>query len=132
MTRRFLAHTADLRAELAAPDLPALYSEGAALVREILVDGSEVAPRESRRVALEGDEEGERYFRFLRELVYLADAESFLPAAVRYEDPFAVVAGERFDPARHVSERAIKAVTRHRFGFERDAAGYRCEVVFDL
>lgn len=132
MTFSLLAHTADLRAELAAPDLAALYSEGLALVREILVGGSEVVPREARRLTLEGDGEGERFFRFLRELVYLADAEAFLPAAVALEGAAAVVSGERFDPARHASERAVKAVTRHHFRFERDAAGYRCEVVFDL
>lgn len=131
--RRFLAHTADLRAELTAPDLASLYDEGLALVREILTGASAVAPRESRQVALAEEEgEGERFFRFLRELVYLADAEAFLPATVRLEDQSAVVKGERFDPQRHVSERSVKAVTRHHFRFERDAAGYRCEVVFDL
>jgi SHS2 domain-containing protein len=68
----------------------------------------------------------------VRELIYLFDAESLLPAAVRLEGGEAVVTGERFDPARHVPERQVKALTRHRFRFERTSAGLRAELVFDL
>jgi len=131
MSRTLLAHTADLRAELAAADERALYAEAVALVREILVGASPVEEREELRVAPEGDDEAERFFRFVRELVYLADAESFLPASVRI-DGGVLLRGERFDPARHVVERQIKAVTRHHFAYRRGAAGLRAELVFDL
>lgn len=130
--RRFLAHTADLRAELSAPDLAALHAEATALVREILVGASPVEPRRELRFVPEGADEAERFFRFVRELVYRADAERFLPAATRLEGVAVVVAGEAFDDARHRAERQIKAVTRHRYRFERAAAGLRAELVFDL
>lgn len=132
-----LAHTADLRAELEAADLPGLYLAAARLVREALVGESPVAAREERALPAQEGDEAERFFRFVRELVYLFDAEGFLPAAVRLGDP-PRLAGERFDPARHVSERQIKAVTRHGYIFERTAAGggrapgFRVELVFDL
>jgi SHS2 domain-containing protein len=130
--RRLLAHTADLRAELAAPDLAGLHAEAVALVRETLVGSSPVAAREERRFARAGEDEAERFFRFVRELVYLFDAEGFVPAAARLEGDDAVVAGERFDPLRHVFERQIKALTRHRFRLERGPDGVRAELVFDL
>jgi len=130
--RRLLDHTADLRAELAAPDLAALHAEAAALVREILVGGSPVEPRRELRLEPEGDDEGERFFRFVRELVYRADAERFLPAAVRFDGAALVVSGETFDPFRHRGERQLKAVTRHRYRFERVAGELRAELVFDL
>jgi SHS2 domain-containing protein len=130
--RRLLAHTADLRAELAAPDLAGLYSEAAALVRETVVGESAVAALEERRVRLEGEDEAERFFRFVRELVYLYDTGTFLPASVRLTGGEAVVAGERFDVRRHVAERQVKALTRHRFRFERSPAGFGAELVFDL
>jgi SHS2 domain-containing protein len=130
--RRLLAHTADLRAELAAADLEALHAEAVALVREILVGDSAVEPRRELRLPPAGEDEAERFFRFVRELVYLADAERFLPASVRLEGAAAAVAGESFDETRHRAERQIKAVTRHRYRFARDAEGYRAELVFDL
>jgi SHS2 domain-containing protein len=130
--RTILPHTADLGAEIAAPELAALYDEGASLLREILVGASPVEARESRRLALVGDDERERLFRFLRELVYLADCERFLPAAVTIAKRVATVAGETFDPSRHVAERQVKALTRHRFELEREKGGYRCRMVFDL
>lgn len=129
---RLLAHTADLRAELAAPDFAALCEEAVALVRELLVGASPVAPRQRRRVELAGDDDAERFFRFVRELVYLADAERFLPAACAPDGGAVAVEGEPFDPARHRAERQIKALTRHRYRYERDAAGVRAELLFDL
>ncbi|MCB1009975.1 MAG: archease [Acidobacteria bacterium] len=131
MSRTLLAHTADLRAELSAADERALYAEAVALVRELLVGASPVEEREVVRLAPGGDDDAERFFRFVRELVYLADAESFLPASVRLEDGIRL-GGERFDPSRHVVERQIKAVTRHHFEFRSGAEGVRAELVFDL
>lgn len=130
--REILAHTADLRAEIAAGDLPGLYREGAALVREILVGESPVEETDTRRIELADGEDGERLFRFLRELLYLADTEQFLPASVELLERSAAVKGESFDPRRHRVERQVKALTRHQFALERDAAGYRCRMVFDL
>jgi SHS2 domain-containing protein len=131
--RTILPHTADLRAEIRAPDLVALYAEAAGLVREILVGGSAVAARETRRIALAGGDDSERLFRFVRELLYLADSERFLPAAATLEADEVTVDGEPFDAARHVAERQVKAVTRHGFELERAADGsWRCRMVFDL
>jgi SHS2 domain-containing protein len=133
--RRLLAHTADLRAELAAPELSGLYAEAAALVRELLVGDCTVEPREERRFELDAfarGDESERFFRFVRELVYLADAEQFLPARASVSSGEVIVAGERFDAGRHRVERQIKAVTRHQFRCEPCAGGWRAEIVFDL
>lgn len=149
---RLLAHTADLRAELEAADFDALCAEAVALVREILVGQSPVRASSERRVTLEGEAEGERFFRFVRELVYLADAEGFLPASCKRLNGGFLVAGEPFDAARHVAERQIKALTRHHFRFGNigpaanaraglrsegasgadSPSGLRAEVLFDL
>lgn len=130
---RLIPHTADLRAELVAPSLGALYQEGASLVRELLVGRSPVLPRERRTLALEGTQLGERFFRYLRELLYLFDAHNFLVAGVAFAEPSCEVFGERFDPERHWVERQLKAVTRHGYRFElQPGGGYRVEAIFDL
>jgi SHS2 domain-containing protein len=82
LSYRYLAHTADLRAALDGTDLAALYQSAADLVREILVGGSDVATAERRCLAVEGGEEAERFFRFVRGLLFLYDCEGFLPARV--------------------------------------------------
>lgn len=130
--RRLLAHTADLRAEVMAPDFGGLCAEAVALVRELLVGDSPVEPRQHRAVALIGESEAERFFRFVRELVYLADAEGFLPAGCSAERQVIRVSGEPFDASRHVAERQIKALTRHHYRFERTPHGVRSELLFDL
>jgi len=130
---RLLAHTADLRAELTAPDAPSLAREAARLIRELLVGESPVAAREERRIALPAGDDAERFFRYVRELVYLADAERFLPADAEATANGMLVRGERFDPGWHVAERQIKALTRHHYVYERaTGGGLRVELVFDL
>ena len=133
MSYRLLAHTADLRAVVEANDLQSLYQSAVGLVRELVVGSSPVAPREERRLGLSDvDDEEERFFRFVRELVYLDDSEGFLPERVRLGDPV-VVEGELFDPERHQVERQLKAVTRHGYRLETlPEGGYRAELVFDL
>lgn len=128
---RLLPHTADLAAELDAPDLDSLCGEAVALVRELLVGESVVEPRASRFVPFDGADDAERFFRFVRELVYLADAEGFLPAGCVASPTGVELLGERYDPARHLAERQIKALTRHQYRFEQDG-GVRAELVFDL
>lgn len=128
---RLLPHTADLAAELDAPDLDSLCGEAVALVRELLVGESVVEPRAHRFVPFDGTDDAERFFRFVRELVYLADAEGFLPAGCTARPTGVELLGERYDPSRHLAERQIKALTRHQYRFESDG-GVRAELVFDL
>ena len=79
----------------------------------------------------EGFGEDERFFRFVRELVYLSDADGFVPAVLTCVAPLSV-SGETFDDRRHVVEHGIKAVTRHQYRFDVGPHGYHAEVVFDL
>jgi SHS2 domain-containing protein len=74
-------------------DLASLYQSAADLVREILVGSSVVASGEERCLAVEGADDGERFFRFVRGLLYLYDCEGFLPARVAGADGRSEVGG---------------------------------------
>jgi len=128
---RLLPHTADLAAELDAPDLDSLCGEAVALVRELLVGDSVVEPRARRFVPFDGTDDAERFFRFVRELVYLADAEGFLPAGCAACSAGVELVGERYDPSRHLAERQLQGPNRHPYRFESDG-GVRAELVFGL
>jgi SHS2 domain-containing protein len=128
---RYLTHTGDLRAALEAKDEAGLYRCAVDLFRDLVVGDSPVEPRQQRRLELGGGSRDERFFRFLRELVYLYDAEGFLPAAVEPGDPV-ILQGETFDAQRHHSERQPKALTRHGYRFVVEDGRCEAEVVFDL
>lgn len=132
MSYHLLPHTADLRAALAASSLDELYASSVALVREIIVGRSSVRTVQQRLIPWQVADPSERFFRFVRELLYLYDTEGFIPGTSRVEGHGVIVGGERFDPDRHESHHQIKALTRHGFAFERRADGYRAELVFDL
>ena len=131
MTWRLLSHTADVKAAVESPDLAGLYGDAVDLVRHLLVGDSVVLAVRSVTVPGDGDTDEERFFRFVRELLYVNDVECFVPGVLAAFDP-PVVAGESFDPERHAMEHGIKALTRHQYCLERAASGYRAELVFDL
>lgn len=131
MPFRYLTHTGDLRAVLEAEDEAGLYRCAVDLFRDLIVGDSPVESRQEYRFELGGDARDERFFRFLRELVYLYDAERFLPARVELGDPM-VLHGETFDAERHHSERQPKALTRHGYRFVAEEGRCEAEVVFDL
>jgi len=127
-----LPHTADLRAVVRGPDQHGLYQAAVDLLREVVVGQSLVEVSESRLIELPVDTDAsERFFAFVRELVYLNDVDGFLPAAVVSLDP-ATVTGEPFADGRHEVEHHVKALTRHGYRFERTPDGYEAEMVFDL
>jgi len=128
---RILPHTADWRAELEARDLDGLYQSAVDWVRETVVGSSPVEAREVRTLDPSGEDDEERFFRFVRELVFLYDAEGFLPARVERGVPL-VLLGDRFDPMRHASERPVKALTRHGYLFEHTPEGFLAELILDL
>lgn len=128
---QLLPHTADLRAVLTAPDLPALYQTAVDFVRAVIVGEQPVRPVETRVVEPESDAPDERFFRFVRELFFLFDVDGFVPAVVAGDGPWSV-AGERLDPRGLAWEHHVKAVTRHAYAFDPRPDGFHVALVLDL
>lgn len=124
-------HTADIKVRLWAADGAGLYAGAVAMLREVLVGASPVSGDRLVSVAPEGDDPAERFFRFVRELVYLYDVERFVPGRLVAMDP-PTVCGQSYDAALHAFEHAPKAVTRHGFVFDCGQGGCRAEMVLDL
>jgi len=130
---RFVPHTADIAVELVARDEAGLRASGVDALRTLLVGSSTVEAREERPVDLgrarwENSGAAQRLVRFLAEVLYLYDAERFVPARAGG----AGVLGEPFDPARHTAAREVKAVTYHGATVHEDARGLSVTLVFDV
>ena len=137
MTHYSLPHTADIRMGFEAATFGALLQEGLVALRQLLAGESAVEPCESRPFAIPHGEPADLFLGFLRELLFLAATEGFLPARVDLIDAGAsglhgTLSGERIDPERHEAQPEVKAITRHGLVVECRDDGWYAEVVFDV
>jgi len=121
MTRagyRLLSHTADVALAAWGPTIDDAFAEAVRGLVAVTFDPRTIRAAEERTVALNGDTSTRLLVALLQEVVYLFDAEGFVPcrAKIRLKDSTleAHLSGERFDPTRH--ERVgpgVKAITYH-------------------
>ncbi len=129
MPYRFFSHTGDAAVLLEAADEAGLRAAGVAALRELLVGDSPVAAALERPIRASGSDAAERLINYLREVLFLYDAERFVPAEASPEG----VRGEPFQADRHRAIREVKAVTYHSAEVRRRGdGGLRATVVFDL
>jgi SHS2 domain-containing protein len=128
---RWVEHTAELELEIEAPSEEAVFGEALAAFAELVGDGS--GAWTTRELEVEAHEPALLLGEWLSELVYLADAEQFVPeriAALELGEGMlrATVEGHRGDP-----KPLVKGVTLHRLEFRRDdTVGWRARVVLDV
>jgi SHS2 domain-containing protein len=128
---RWVEHTAELELEIEAASAEAVFAEALAALAELLGDGS--GDPVIREIEVESDEPALLLVEWLGELVYLAEAEQFLPERV-----VSLALGDgslRATVAGHLGEPAhlVKAVTLHRLELRQDdTVGWRGRVVLDV
>jgi SHS2 domain-containing protein len=128
---RWVEHTAELELEIEAASEAAVFGEALEALAELVGDGS--GPPMTRELEVAADERAVLLVEWLSELVYLAEAERFVPERIDSLELGdgrlrARVEGHRGEP-RHL----VKAVTLHRLEFRRDdTVGWRARVVLDV
>jgi SHS2 domain-containing protein len=128
---RWVEHTAELELEINAPSQAGVFESALEALAEIAGDGE--GPPATHELELEADEPALLLVEWLSELVYLGEAEGFVPeraAALEVRDRRlrARVEGRRGRPAH-----LVKAVTLHRLELrEDDTVGWRARVVLDV
>lgn len=137
MSWRLFPHTADVGAEVEAPDLPALFAEAALALRHLLVEEGEVRPAVERTVEVGGADLPELLVNWLTELIFLVETEGLVFGDFSFETLgegrlSATARGEPLDEARHALGREVKAVTYHEIEVEPTPEGWRARVLFDL
>jgi SHS2 domain-containing protein len=121
MTRagyRLLSHTADVALAAWGQSLGDAFAEAVRGLVAVTFDPRTIRKVEERTVTLTGESPTRLLVALLQEVVYLFDAEGFVPcrATIKIEDTSldAHLSGEQFDPTRH--ERigpGVKAITYH-------------------
>lgn len=128
---RWVEHTGELELSIDGADEPAVFADAFAAFAELASDGGPSGV-ERRQIELRSDERDTLLADWLDELVYLADAMSFVPdelgdLAVGGGRLRATVIGHEGDPSP-----LVKAVTRHRLAFEPVGGRWHACVVLDV
>jgi SHS2 domain-containing protein len=130
-------HTADVGYRLAAPTLPELFAVAGRALFDAITELDSIRPQLERKIEVEaGDVEAllvawlsELNFRCVTELELFCE---FVIDAISPTSARATVRGEKIDPARHVIQTEIKAVTYHELFVREVEGGWEAQVIFDV
>ncbi len=131
MTYRWVDHTGELELALEGKSEEEVFLTGLAALQEVLGEDAS-GPLERREIELAARDRETLLADWLSELVFLADAERFVPervAALALADERlrAIVEGRRGRP-----QNLVKAVTYHRLAFKNDDGAWQARVVLDV
>ena len=127
-----LPHTADWALRAWGEDLPALFAEAALGMNALSGVRLQPAPRITRRLELEADDDESLLVAFLSELLYVQEAEGLAFDDLRIQTDGPRLSAEMEGGAVASIARPIKAVTFHNLKIARMAGGFQAEIVFDV
>ena len=129
-------HTADIGIEARGATLEEAFANAARGMFSIIVDGSDIAAREKREIALEETDDDEQLLvDWLSELLYIHDVEGlvFNHFDITIDDCLHAKAwGEPYSREKHGYGSEIKAVTYHMLTIKRNNKGTEIKVLFDI
>ena len=133
----FFDHTADIGIRAEGRDLPELFIRMAQGLAELIAEDSPLQASQTRRIELSADDVETLLRLWLQELLFWFSRDRFLPAryalaGVTETSLRGELSGERFDPARHIQGREVKAITRHQLNVEQRDGRWHAEVIVDI
>lgn len=136
-TYQLLDHTADLRIRIVGETMAALFENAGLALAEMICDPQTLAPAETIRIEVAGDDPPDLMVNTLRELLYLWAGTGKLikrvqVTAIDATTVSAEVTVDRYSPAHHTLLNEIKAVTYHQIAVEPTSDGWQATAVFDI
>jgi SHS2 domain-containing protein len=130
-------HTADVGLRIRAASREELFVDAARGLFSLLVANlNSVRPVLERDVRIIGGEDDLLLFDWLNELLYVFDTRHVVLAEFHIDfrdgELFARCLGEPLDPARHVLEHEVKAITYHGLKVESSDGHWLAEVIVDI
>ncbi len=128
-------HPSDVGIEARGASMSEAFEQAAYGMISILVDREAIRAVEERTVVVSSTDAEQLLVKWLSELLYLYDAQHFLPSAIAittfaHGGLCAAVTGEIFDASRHTALLDVKAVTYHQILI--DEVHHVVRVVFDV
>jgi len=132
-------HTADLGLRIRGADLDDLFQTAAAGLFDVIVANRDAVRNvQYEQILLEAETTEELLIEWLNDLIYRFETEHWLYGTFDVTIDAngraleAEIGGEPIDPARHVLDHEVKAVTHHGVSIVRDADGYLAELILDI
>ena len=139
MTEPFeiLEHPADLGIRASGRTLRESFENAARGLLYVILESGSVRSSSRRTVRLQGSAAGHLLVRWLSEVLYLYDAERFVPSdfhILEFSDTLlkAEISGEEFDDRRHKRKLDVKAITYHQLRLEEIGGEYQITVYVDI
>jgi SHS2 domain-containing protein len=132
-----LDHPADVGFEAFGTTREEAFENAARALVSLRVDLDCVAAQESRTVQVQGSDWLSLLVNWLSEILYLQDAERWLPCDFKFTDLretglTAMARGEQFNPSKHHLKSLVKAITYHQLAFEKQGDLWRARVFVDV
>jgi SHS2 domain-containing protein len=131
--------TSDIGLSVTGRDLKELFIDSVFGLVDIMADREQILDNREIPITLDGDNLEDLYHNWLSEIIYIKDAEYFLPRRIIMEsfDEInfglkAILHGENIDPERHGLKVDVKAVTYYNFSIKKENNLWHGEVVFDI
>ncbi len=132
---KFLEHTADVLFRAYGNNLSELFENSAEALESVMIDLSNVAPKDIKHVKLSSDTYENLLFDWLSTVLILFDVEYFairqFNVNVKERSLTADCSGEKIDTRKHKLKAEVKAVTYHELEIVQDDV-YHVNVTLDV
>jgi len=130
---KILEHTADVGIEVESLNLEKAFEEAALAMISLSIDINKVDKKIKKNFNISAENYDSLLVKFLSEILYLFDAEQFVPGYVKVKinnlTLNAELEGEKYNREKHGSYLVIKAVTYHMLMVDKTG---RLRVLFDI
>ena len=134
MRYKLLEHAADVMVRCTGEDLEECFENAAYAMFDQIVDASRIEHSVERTVEVSANDNEERLYSFLSELLFIMDSESvvFNEFDVSFQNDKVVckTKGEPLDVKKHHAKAEIKAVTYHMLSVNKEEPSVT--VIFDV
>lgn len=130
-----LSHTADVKIQVSAPTLEALFSDAFEALMQVMYRKDRKGGTK-REIALHADNNESLLVDFLSEVLFISEVDGLVfsraDITISREELHAVLEGEAFDPLRHAGGTEVKGISYSGLSISHDTNGYMLDVLLDV
>jgi len=136
---KFFDHTADIGVEVTGRTRKELFVNAAEALFDVMIESKKdrKTAKRQKTITIEGADIADLLINYLRELLYLFNAEQFVTGSCEItkftnKKLQARLTGESFNSKTHLIKTEIKAVTYSGARVEKIKLGWKARIIFDV